>query len=115
MKSSTTLADTPSDIAQNLVAALPPQLQAYTFTSSEVYLLNANSVVTQPGSQIVSFSLAAGTIPIQVNSSMSSQQVASLLQVAFAEGFGRLATTDGTNFASPEDFPVIGRGSHQAV
>ncbi len=100
--------DTPSDIAQKLVAALPLQLQAYTFTSSEVYLLNANSVVTQPGSQIVSFSLAAGSIPIQVNSSMSSQEVASLLQVAFAEGFGRLATTDGTNNASPEDFPVIG-------
>ncbi len=53
-----TTADTPTEIAQKLYDALPLPLQGYIFSPREVYLLNASSVATLPGSAFVSFQIA---------------------------------------------------------
>ncbi|TWT49074.1 hypothetical protein Pla22_42660 [Rubripirellula amarantea] len=101
--------DTSAQIASKLNAALPPSLQGYLFSSREVYLLNASSVATlNPNSAIVSYNVPAGNIPILVDSTMTSEEIAPIMQVALAEGFGRLATTNGDNFASAEDYQIFG-------
>ncbi|MFK8115237.1 MAG: peptidase, partial [Rubripirellula sp.] len=102
------LTDTQAQITQKLYDALPRSVQAFQVSSRELYLLNAASVATQAGSSIISFELAVGAIPLQVDSAMSSSEVADKLRIALAEAFGRLATVDGTNNALPDDYPVIG-------
>lgn len=102
------LTDTPDVIAQKLYDALPRSLQGFLVSSKEIFLLNASAVATDPGSAIVSFELAPGTVPIQITSEMTSEEVAVVLQSSLAEGFGRLATIDGSNNASAEDYAIIG-------
>lgn len=103
-----TLSDTAADITQKFYDALPRSVQGFIFSPREVYLLNATSVTPQAGSSIISFNLSQGAIPVQVNSTMTSAEVATELRAALAEAFGRLATVDGSSAALPDDFPVLG-------
>ena len=115
--------DSAVDVALDIASQLPLSLRAYvihdeidnfpgppTFEPTrEIFLMNANSVVTDANSYFISYEAAPETSPIIVESTMSSERVAQRLQANLAEGFGRYATFDGSNHATSDNFTVYGK------
>ncbi len=103
------ITDTPEQVALKLLATLPRSLQAYQVGSHELQLLNALAVTTEPGSAIVSFATNTfNAIPIQLDATMSTPEVAQRLQAGLAEGLGRLAALDGNSVATADNYKVYG-------
>ncbi|MGB7348125.1 MAG: right-handed parallel beta-helix repeat-containing protein, partial [Pirellulaceae bacterium] len=95
-------------VTRGILAQLPLSLQGYLVNTREIYLLNASSVATSATSNIVSYESAFNAMPILVDSTLTTQEVAARLQSAFAEGLGRHATADGKSVANSDDYKVYG-------
>ncbi len=101
--------DTSEQIALKLLAVLPLSLKAYQVGTHEVHLINALAVTTESNSAIVGFATDVfNAIPVQVNSAMDTPEVAESLRISLAAGLGRLASLDGSNSASSDNFKVYG-------
>ena len=99
----------PADVvAADIFAQLPIELQPYLVGTREIYLLNASSVQTTPGSHVISYQSSLNSSPILVTSTMTTVEVAERLQAGFADGFGRFATIDGVTTATSDNYKVYG-------
>lgn len=100
--------DTAEIISSALMDVIPTDLQPVLTGSREILVLNARSIGTAAGSAVISYSpTVLDAIPILVDSTMSTAEVAQQLQVSLAEGLGIFSGT-GENTATPESFKVYG-------
>tara|TARA_R110002072_G_scaffold48407_2_gene132194 strand:- start:10807 stop:33357 length:22551 start_codon:yes stop_codon:yes gene_type:complete len=113
--------DTADALAQRVVEAINAELQGVVVNDREVHLINAVSVeLSNNDSLVVSYESTVNSdvnffadtrpTPIQVTVNQTANEVTEQMRIAFAEGFGRLASeaTGFNQIASADQYPIYG-------
>ncbi|TWU06031.1 tandem-95 repeat protein [Stieleria varia] len=87
--------DTAAEVTLAVLSQLPQSYQAFLSGPNQLQLLNAQSLSVRANSLIVSYQATnAAEMPIIIDNSMSSREVAERLQIGLVEGFGRFQVSD---------------------
>ena len=101
--------DTAADVALDVLAQLPIDLQGFLVGTRELRLMNALSVRSETESLFVAYeSPEANLIPIITDDNMPSTEVVDRVRAAFAEGFGRHVADETNGVSGVDDFKVYG-------